>query len=72
MRHLTGLLPDGLKQEIYGLWEVNNHTNAMAGSAEVTLPPSESESKSLYGHRTGYSDIGQRSNGAFHTTETNK
>lgn len=22
MRHLTGLLPEGLKQEIYGLWEV--------------------------------------------------
>lgn len=22
MRHLTALLPDGLKQEVYGLWEV--------------------------------------------------
>lgn len=22
MRQLAGLLPDGLKQEIYGLWEV--------------------------------------------------
>lgn len=22
MRHLTGLLPEGLRQEVYGLWEV--------------------------------------------------
>ena len=27
MRHLSGLLPEGLKQEMYGLWEVNSSTN---------------------------------------------
>ena len=31
MRHLSGLLPEGLKQEMYGLWEVNSSTNLTTG-----------------------------------------
>lgn len=59
MRHLSGLLPEGLKQEIYGLWEVrhcgfvflvclllmnNNWTNRIAHTYLFYLQEYESQS----------------------------
>ena len=36
MRHLSGLLPDELKQEIYGLWEVSNEMNLIVSKTDLS------------------------------------